>query len=612
LTPGTFHFRVMADGFAPFDVKDVVVKSGELTPGLSFRLEASTRVAGKVVEAGTDRPIVGARIEFVSLDAVEMGIRDPGAPTRSDGTFELEAPPDGRGRLHASHSLYTEARTEAFDLRRGERVVIPTIELGRGGSATGIAIDRSGAIAARARVDAYFSGQVNPYPRNAYRDVRSDAKGSFRIEGLIAGEWTVMVHPDGNYEGLNGENTTVSGKVTIVDGQTSVVTFKRPKGGGCTVYGRVTRGGNPLTNGHINLWRDSNGSSASLDADENQASTQLGSQGQYKFSNLTPGPAQIYVSTWGDESSSFSKSIEIPEAAEYKFDIEMPAGGEIRGRVTSRATGKPIVGIDIHAYGVPEGGAPGSSTQSNATTDSDGRYSLKGLATGSVQVNAGPEPGISRASADTKKFMRSYAQVKVTEGTTVTHDFVLDEGASVVVEVVDENGKPVADAWVQVNPLTPSAGWGGAYASSNELGVATIHGVAPGKARAYCQVQGYPPVNSAEFDAALNSTARTRIALVRGVDIVLRILGPDGALLQPFWISLHGEGGVDGGSAHRGNPGQPADGSLKLTVVPGAYKAQIGLADMQNAQADVNIGSKSGSTIDVKLEKLPEKLEKKK
>jgi hypothetical protein len=300
-------------------------------------------------------------------------------------------------------------------------------------------------------------------------------------------------------------------------------------------------------------------------------------------------------------------TIEIPDAPEFRVDIEIPAGAELRGRVTSRGTGKPLAGVNVQAYGVADGGRQGGSMQSSATTDGDGRYALKGLAAGAVHVNVGPEMWNWGVSPELKKYMRTNATVQVSEGAAVTRDFALDEGGTVNIEVVDENGKAVPEAWVQVEPLTPPAGWGGTSGNSNDAGIATIYGVCPGRARASCQVQGYPPAQSAEFDVAVGLTARARIVLSRGVDVVLRVLGPDGSLVKPAWVMLRGDGGAYKGAAFSGSPGQPTDGTLTITAAPGTYRADVSFGGAETVQANVKIGDQQGATIDVKLEKLPKK-----
>lgn len=606
LEADTYVIHASAEGYIDFDLKEIIVKSGEMTRGVSLKLVPGATIAGKVIDAENGKPVVGAQVEFIDSDEDDDGMRMPGLRVRGDGKFELRGRKAGRGKIVAFHDKYIEASSDVIELQAGQRVEIPSILLGHGGAVEGVAIGRDAAVLPRAQISAYYSERTGSAkrPRHAWRNVPAEKDGSFRLEGLQAGEWTVTSQPpvkDNNWQ--EAQNKQVSGKVTVVEGQTSTVVFSPPKQGGCTLRGRVTRGGKPVANGNVSLWRRQAREDEQEGTDNQNYSATLGSNGDYEIEHVTPGKVGIHVSTWGDSNASYSAEFEIPNVTEHRYDIDMPLGGEIKGRITRKSDGKALAGISVHAYSHGSDGR--GSTQSNTTTSSDGRYSLGGLATGKVTVQAEPDRWGAGSKSEVAKYTSRAQEAAIVEGTVATLDFVLEEGTSVIVEVLGPDGKPISGAWVNIEAVTPGAsalGPGG-YGNTNELGIAKIQGVTPGRVKASAQVEKYPSATSEEFEAVMGSEARTQIRLLQGVEVTLRLSGSDGATLKPEAVSLQRADGSWAGSAYYGNSGQPKDGSLKITAMPGSYTAVFSLGKGEAVYLDVTIGQDSGAVINLNSDK---------
>ncbi|MBI3818690.1 MAG: carboxypeptidase regulatory-like domain-containing protein [Planctomycetes bacterium] len=599
-----YYVRGTADGFSETDITDITVKSGELTREINIKLIPGGTIDGRVVDAANGEPIAGAEVEAVDASDQDLGMRMPGDRTHADGKFEIKGRRAGRVRIVAYHDKYVETSSEIVELRPGERVEIPLLTLGRGGAVIGVAIGRDGLPLQNAQIQSYFSEpkpSATP-PRHAWRNPTAGADGSFKLEGLQPGTWTINAMPratDGDWQ--RAHNKSLKTSVAVIEGQTVVAVFAAPKTTGCTLRGKVTRGGKPVTNGNINIWRQSQPGE-----DESNGNVQLGSSlsaaGEYEIEHVPPGKAYLNIGFWGAVESggySISKTLEIPDAAEFRFDIEIPPGGEVSGRVTRRSDGAPVAAMRISAYSQDDN-AGGS--QANAVTDGDGKYTLVGVV-GTVTVTVANE-NFGGGIADDAKLISKTQSVQVNDAAKVALDFVLDEGASVVIEVLDPDGKPIAQAWVNVNLAVQNASGGGGYGSTNDLGIVKITGLAPGRARAHVDVEGYPPADSEEFDAAIGGEPHIQLKLARGVETTVYLRGPDGEILKLEYVQLNRAGRGWAGSAFFDNPRQPKDGSLKFTATPGTYTAVLQVPGYQPISQEIVVGNDGGAVLNLKADKL--------
>ena len=260
-----------------------------------------------------------------------------------------------------------------MDLHPGERIELPTIALGHGGSVVGIALGRDGAVVPKAQVQAYYSDprQGNDRPRHAWRNAPAEKDGSFRFEGLKPGQWTVSAMPPSwTTHRQQSQNKQLNAKVQIVEGQTASVTFTIPKGGGCKIHGRITRGGKAVTQGNVGLWRQDRGQDPEEDANNQGFQSQIGANGEYEIEHVSPGKYYFNFNSWSESGSSFGQEITIPNSPELNYDVALPVGGEVRGRVTRKSDGKALSGMSVSAYSMGPSGPGGGYSQSNATTDS--------------------------------------------------------------------------------------------------------------------------------------------------------------------------------------------------------------------------------------------------
>ena len=196
------------------------------------------------------------------------------------------------------------------------------------------------------------------------------------------------------------------------------------------------------------------------------------------------------------------------------IDFALEVGEAISGRITSAATGLPIPDVEVSAEGLE--GQEGSYT----TTDSDGRYELRGLAPGSYRVMVVAERlGYFTALED--------ELVTVLEGVPVTgFDIGLKSGATISGIVTDaETGLPIPN--VEIGAQSIAGDGANFFARTGSDGRYTLRGLIPGTYRIGIDPsdRGYTPElyddkrRWEDADLVTVSSAGT----VEGIDFGLRL-----------------------------------------------------------------------------------------
>ncbi|MBL8692759.1 MAG: carboxypeptidase regulatory-like domain-containing protein [Planctomycetes bacterium] len=609
LDPKHYRFEVASDGFELFLSEDVEVKQGQIQGDLVARLMGGASIVGKVVDAATGAPVRDARVEVVSQESEDGPPgRMPGpAAVRADGSFEFRGVPAGKVRVYASHELLTEAASALLDTAPGARIEIPLLVLKSGGSAIGTVLDDAGKPVTQGLVYANLTEAAEPSPslRNGWRQTSLDSQGSFRLDGLIPGTWSVTAIPQREGTGSNVASRQHSGKVVIVEGRTSQVDFQARKGGGVDVTVRVTQKGAPIsgTTVMLSIYRTAEGESAQ----ENFASNATtNDQGEAVFQNVQPGRGTVSSHAWAAGSSSgFSRDVEISSEPKQKIEFELPMGGSIRGRVTRASDGTAVAGLMLTCWS-HDPTRPGMNSNAQATTDRDGRYEFLAVLPGNVTVNTQLDGGYrDRSSSEFKGLTNKTATVSVVEGGVATLDLALESGSTVLVEVLDPSGNPVNGAWVNINPQNQDGtneNGQNASGQTNGAGLARVSGVSRGMAIAYVQREGFPPAQSEPFIVAEGSDTRITVRLRPGSRILLVLRAPDGSVLQPDYVLLQGPNGLHA-------PGWETDDSdgvraTKLFAEPAEYQGTAYVNGFEPITFKVSVPDAQPRRIDIRADSL--------
>ena len=187
---------------------------------------------------------------------------------------------------------------------------------------------------------------------------------------------------------------------------------------------------------------------------------------------------QGYIQQYYDNTTNWglARMVTVAETGVIEdISFALKRGATITGTVTDATTGQPIANVRLGA------GPRNQGHLSWDETRGDGTYTLRGIPSGVIEVEASIDRYVDRTS-----------KVDV-QGTSVAHrlDIELDVGATISGTVVDsETGRPIAD--IDVNAENDSDG-PGSWTKTNTDGIYTLEGVAPGtyRIKVRAQSQGY-------------------------------------------------------------------------------------------------------------------------
>jgi len=205
--------------------------------------------------------------------------------------------------------------------------------------------------------------------------------------------------------------------------------------------------------------------------------------GRYRLDGMPKGVGNRIIAVPTSDQPYLMCEFDVPTSPglePVKFDLELHRGVFIRGRVTDKVTGAPIIAAQLFYIPWPENpvikGMPEFSLghlvghlagpQDRYTTDSDGRYFLVGIpGRGLLEVRATGQlyPGgqgrsdiadlpstkeferIAGALAPQEDFPTAVKEVRIDEhGEGVTADIALDAGKNITLKLVDLEGRPLS------------------------------------------------------------------------------------------------------------------------------------------------------------------------
>ncbi len=404
LAAGTYQVEFSDEGYltqyydnepTEASASPVVVSAGANTMGVNATLEVAGAISGRVTDALTAGPVIGA--EVVALDSsgeeLESATTDQGGGYTISGlltgSYDVEFVPKGTQPYQSQY--YSEAST----LSGATSVAVTD---GQTDSGIDAALS-SGATLSGTVTDA-SSGKPVP---GAYAEILdssgdyvsgaiTDSDGVYEVGGLAAGDYKVeFASGEGEsylrqfYDDAASEATADT--VELTDGESATANAALSAGGEITgtVTDAKTKSG--LAGVYVYAYSSTSGAerTAVTDANGDYTIESLPSAGYTVEFHPYDG---VHASQFYDEAASqdSAKAVLVTAgSATTGISAALSIGGTIAGTVTDQASGTGTAGITVVAY------APNGFEDAYTTTASDGTYSLGGLAAGSYNVEFEPQ-----------------------------------------------------------------------------------------------------------------------------------------------------------------------------------------------------------------------------
>ncbi|HJQ36192.1 MAG TPA: carboxypeptidase regulatory-like domain-containing protein [Thermoanaerobaculia bacterium] len=470
--------------FATGNYGPYALEPGEVKGGLVFRLTRGNRLEIRLV----DRDGVPVPREPVSIARK--------TDSRLTTTMPCGSVPTGQDcRADADGRIVYQLAEGTYDVNAGGdltvRRTLPGQTLNARSSPLVIELERGAPIEGRVvwsdgtpiPMTVTVSTTTNP-PANT----QTTEGGMFTLRNVAAGKLTLVV------EGV--PPTLVQGNPVEVTAPASGVVLKVPRFG--RVEGRVVdreteKGVHEFT---ISL-QQTGGRGRMLPPRPFRSD-----DGRFVLEDLAPGNWDLRVQAPGFSRSSASVTVE--EAKTASASVSLDRGGTVVGRVI--AEGRPLSDVSVMVSSDPGMRFGASPT----TTDSNGEFTLEGVAGGSIRIDA-RRSGYAPASVT----------VNVAPGKETRTEIELTRGRELRGRVIDSSGRPVPQADLMTRGI-PGGGPGFGMASTDAEGMFKLSGLTD---RNYTLVARKDGFAETTMDVNPATTNDITITLGRGGTVTGRVLG---------------------------------------------------------------------------------------
>jgi hypothetical protein len=524
--------------------------------GVAVRPGSLRRIAGKVVDLASGRPVPGALVWS------GWPLLAPVSRTDAEGAFQIEIAAGGEPWVEAAAAGFLPGDRQV--LRSGVSAPV-VLKLAPAATLSGVVVDAADRPVAGVRIVA--SPPVSRQGDLRWATARSRTDGGFRLTGL---------RPAGAYEltvTRQGFARTKATARTAPAGQPSKL-IRIVLSDGKTAFGRVVdEGGRPIAGAELALV---------LPSGDTDATSTSGEDGRFEFRHLDPGTRDLFARARG-YSYVHRPGVEIPAAAPTVAlgTVKLQDGAFIEGRVTD-TRGTPIEGAQVwisSSQPVPKLWHLEDAPQ--ARTGPDGSFRSEGLRRGDLYYLGVEHPGhvlttIPGIAAPTQEPIR----------------IEMKTAHSLAGRVVGPEGEPVAGAsLMRVEEIRIDGGIssrGSPLGETDPDGRFQVTGIAAGRLNIEVRAVGYAPRRIEGLQIPEGGDVEgLEIALERGILLAVRVRDAGGEPVRDAMVSASLEmppsprrfsGFSDSGFGQTDAQGQcwlsvPEPGTYQVTASQGARSA---------------------------------------
>ncbi len=422
VAPGTARVRASAQGYAPGAASGPAPEhffSIQLVPGATL--------VGRVVLAGTETPVAGARVEAIQLEGTMR--RSVSVRSDDDGRFRIEGLEPGRFRIEATSDGREGYSRSSVTLAMGETSSEVVVEMDPAYTVRGRVVDDAGKPCTEGDV------RLTDHAQDEFAQSDIDGDGWAEMRSVIPGSYAVEVNCKGAISRSDFPLVVVvdrdapEQRWTVDRGARLVVTVVDSHG---KLVPRASVGAQLLNAAEFRY--------ASTDRPE--------ADGTYLVGGLLAGEHEVDVR--GDDGSRVEQKVTVSAHGEERLRVELKAVGVLDG-VVEDEDHHPIVSVSLWVHG-PTGVAGEEPTRRFTRSLDDGTFHVAGLLPGEYEVTAGDRLSRSRRADSPKPIDDPIPSVKatVTASSKTKVKLTLPRREGVIEgKVVTREGNPVTDAFLE-------------------------------------------------------------------------------------------------------------------------------------------------------------------
>ncbi len=543
LTRGQWLVDVSAEGYPRSAPIELQVASEPPPAALEFVLQRGGVIRG-VVRDPLGAPVSGATVTLklsmsemmrnLRVEEEQGGVAAASALSDAQGQFSLSGLEAGQRLIVARRFDFAESEPFIATVEPESDLTEVVLVLRRGGRILGKVFDSKGEPATGSTIQVQSSAD----PLNQ-QFAKSDSRGEFVVAHLPAGDWNVIHLPrqSGNLRRDDAEADLMSllsdmqmSSARVVDGEDAEVVLGAPPKDPVTLFGEVRHAGAPVAGAFVTLVADGSGGMEAMKF------VRSGADGRYSTELRQPGRYLLTVQKLGSEGEqqTVSRSVEVPQAREHRFDIDLPGGG-IRGRVLD-PDGAPAAKTRVTLFvdGPVSTSSMFGDQYSEITTDADGRYSLEWLRPGAYTVAAGGAPFggmFGEGSARSGRQMKD--GVVVRENAFVDGvDFKLRKPGKLTGVVRAADGAPAGGATVFLRDERGRSLERFSMIVTDAAGKFVYDGLEPGAYNVIARTAGEASADSAPVRVRDGEVGEVALSLAPGTMLLVSLSNEQGDLLE--------------------------------------------------------------------------------